>query len=100
MLIITGTFVAEGISRETVAGLTGPMAKATRDEDGCMAYAFYEDLEQPGQYRIYEEWESEAHLKAHFATPHMAEFRAKLSDYDGISISVDRYDTDGKRPIS
>lgn len=99
MLIITGLIDAGGRSRDEIAALTGPMAKATRAEDGCLAYAFYEDLEQPGSYRIYEEWESEAHLHAHFATPHMADFQAKLKELGEIKIDVGRYDSEGRRGL-
>jgi len=99
MLIVTGLVDAGTMSRDEVAALTGPMAKATRAEDGCIAYAFYEDLEAPGSYRIYEEWESEAHLFAHFQTPHMAEFQAKLKELGSVKIDVGRFDTDGRRAI-
>ena len=99
MLIVTGLIDAGSLSREDVAALTGPMAKATRAEEGCLAYAFYEDLEQPGVYRIYEEWESEAHLHAHFATPHMAAFQAKLKELGEMKIDVGRFDSEGRRPL-
>jgi len=99
MLIISGKFTAEGTPRETVAALTGAMARATRQEEGCIEYAFYEDLETPGAYHIYEEWESEAALKAHGETPHMAEFRAELGKLDNVKIKVVRFDSDGPKPL-
>ena len=99
MLIVTGTFSGGSLPRSEIAALTGPMAVETRKEAGCLAYAFYEDLEAPGQYRIYEEWESEEALFAHFQTPHMAAFQAELRALGELSIDIKRYDSEGPRAL-
>ena len=54
------------------------MLEATRAEEGCISYAFAQDVIDPDLVRISEVWESRAHLSAHFATPHMASWRAAL----------------------
>jgi len=71
------------------------MAAATREEEGCISYAFYTDIESPTRVRIFEEWESEEALAAHFRSPHMAVFRAALADVGVLSRDVKRYEVSG-----
>jgi quinol monooxygenase YgiN len=48
------------------------MMAATRKEAGCISYSFFGDLTESGLFRIFEEWESQQALDAHFVSPHMA----------------------------
>jgi quinol monooxygenase YgiN len=43
----------------------------TRQEAGCILYAFGEDVSEPGVLRIVERWESWETLAAHGKAPHM-----------------------------
>lgn len=85
MIVVMGQF---RLPPENVAAAHEPMARviaATRAEDGCLAYAYAEDVLEPGLFRISERWESRAHLDAHLAAPHMktwAEERAALGLFD------------------
>ena len=52
-------------------------------EDGCYRYESCLDTKEEDKDRfvtILETWESEEHLKAHLATPHMAAFREAVKD--------------------
>ena len=52
-------------------------------EDGCYRYESCLDTKEEDREKfvtILETWESEEHLKAHLATPHMAEFREAVKD--------------------
>ncbi len=50
--------------------------EATRAEDGCLYYAFGEDVTDPGLLRISEVWRDQAALDRHFTTPHMTQWKA------------------------
>ena len=52
------------------------MMKATHEEVGCLAYVFSRDEMTPGRVNVFEKWESDVALAAHFEAPHMAEWRA------------------------
>ena len=67
-----------GEDADTARQAASKAAQATRAEDGCFTYAFYEDVETPGRFRVYEEWRDEAALRVHLETPHIAEFRQVL----------------------
>ena len=54
------------------------MCEASRGDEGCLGYRFYEDTEQPHHFLFLEEWESDDALQAHFAQPHTAAFMAAI----------------------
>jgi quinol monooxygenase YgiN len=75
MLLIAGTI---RIPFEKVADARAParrMVEATRAEDGCVRYAFAEDVLDPGLIHVSELWRDQAALDRHFASAHMAEWR-------------------------
>ncbi|MCG6857277.1 MAG: antibiotic biosynthesis monooxygenase [Salaquimonas sp.] len=78
MLIVTGITEVHADDIEKVLPAAAAMAAATRAEDGCITYAFYQDIENPGRFRVYEEWRDQAALDAHFRSPHMAEFGSAM----------------------
>lgn len=78
MLVVTGTMEVPGESVPAMQEAAAAMARATRQEDGCIAYAFWQDVERPTVFRVYEEWRDGDCLKAHGDTAHMAEYRRVL----------------------
>ena len=78
MLVVSGVIeIAEEDIDAAVAAATEMMAE-TAKEPGCIAYEFAQVLGRPGRFRLYEEWDSEEALEAHFRMPHMARFREAL----------------------
>ena len=88
MLIVTGTVEVAETGVASMKAAATVMGQASRAEDGCHAYAFWQDLEQPNLFRVYEEWESVDALKAHAATDHMAEFRKSLGEIGVLSRNI------------
>jgi quinol monooxygenase YgiN len=52
------------------------MIAASRGEEGCLEYAYAEDVAEPGLIRVSELWRDRESLARHFATPHLATWRA------------------------
>lgn len=79
MILISGTI------RLPVAGLAAAlpamtaMMAASRAEPGCIAYAYAQDLLDPGLIHVAERWTDRAALAAHFASPHLAAWRAQFA---------------------
>ena len=78
MIVIAGTIAVKPERREDAQQAALAMAEATRRESGCVSYAFYADLLDPGAFFLFEEWESDAALAAHFQTEHMARFQEQV----------------------
>lgn len=70
------------------------MIRASRAEAGCLDYAYSIDLLDPGLIRITERWENREALAAHFRTPHMAQWRAQVSEFGITDRSLRLYEAD------
>ena len=98
-LIVAGTY---RVPPENLAGDRPHMATviaATRAEAGCLAYAFSEDVVEPGLIHVFERWIDQAALDTHFNSAHMkawVEARAGCGLYDR-EISV--YGVTGERKV-
>jgi len=55
------------------------MVKATNEEEGCLHYAFAQDIADPDLIRISERWESQEALAAHSASAHMGVFNKAMA---------------------
>lgn len=76
MILIVGTV---RLAAGTLAAARPAMARmiaASRAEPGCRGYSYAEDVLDPGLIRVTELWDDRAALDAHFASPHIAEWRA------------------------
>jgi quinol monooxygenase YgiN len=75
------------------------MMAATREEPGCISYTFSADLGDESLFHIFEEWESQEALDAHFQAPHMAVFQGKLGEIGVREMKVQKYDVAGVTPL-
>lgn len=80
MLIVAGTIEVDPDHRDAMFAAVAPMVEATRAEPGCRAYVFSPDPDDPGLVHLYELWDDQAALDAHFASDHMAAWQARSAD--------------------
>jgi quinol monooxygenase YgiN len=99
MLIVAGTIKLDPKQRPSLDAAFDRMRGATLQEAGCLEYQAYADRKDPGTVLIFEKWESEEALRAHFATPHMAEFGAALAKAGVSGSSVKKYQVSGEAPV-
>ena len=88
MIVVTGEFRFEPGKDDALRAAMVEMMDASNREAGCLHYRFYRDVGNPEIYRVYEEWESDAHLAEHAASEHMQEFRARLKEIGVVSRDV------------
>ncbi|MEM7216402.1 MAG: putative quinol monooxygenase [Pseudomonadota bacterium] len=91
MIIVTGIAEIAPGSIDVIKAAAQQMAVSSRAEQGCRKYAFYEDIEQPGRFRIYEEWETPEALRAHFTMPHMQAFNAALGQVEILKLEIEQF---------
>ena len=92
MLVVGGRIRIDPKDRDKAVQAAAAMMRESNAEAGCISYVFSGDLEEPGVFRIFEEWEDEAALKAHFKTPHMATFNKVIGSLNVLEVDVKRYD--------
>ena len=80
MLVIAGTFTIDPSDRDAFLEAAKAVMAGTLEEDGCYAYAFTPDITDPGVVRIFERWESEAHLGPHMKSDHIKAFGRAIKD--------------------
>ena len=98
-LIIAGTVrvPAENVVRFRAHMLE--MVAATRAEDGCLAYSFAEDVGEPGLIHVFELWSGQGALDGHFASGHMARWRAAAPTFGVSERTLTAYEVAGQRPL-
>lgn len=77
----------EDAGRAVLTALLEP----TRREPGCIRYELLQNSSDPGDFTFVEEWESDAALDAHLATPHVQAALARLRPLLGAPPDIRRY---------
>ena len=99
MIVIAGTISVKAETREEAVQAALVMQRATQQEEGCLAYRFHADLEDPNTFFLFEEWESQKHLDAHFKTEHMKVFRSVIPKLFNGPSDLKYYVIESSRPI-
>ncbi len=89
LTVIAYMKAAPGKEDELRAALEA-LIEPTSREAGYVNYDLHEDVESPGTFFFYENWESAEHLDAHLAAPHLvhfAEIMGDLLDENGLTIT-------------
>jgi quinol monooxygenase YgiN len=76
MLLIVGTIRLPADKVADARPAMQRMVEASRAEDGCEEYCYSEDVLDPGLIHVEELWRDQAALDHHFASDHLAEWRA------------------------
>ncbi len=99
MIVIHASVLMDPQKREPAIAAATEMMAASRKEKGCVSYTFSSDLSEPGRFYIFEEWESDAALAAHFAMPHMARFQQAVAGFGIKEMKAERYEVTAKGPL-
>jgi quinol monooxygenase YgiN len=100
MLIIAGFITTEDeAARDAFFAAVKPMVVATHTEPGCQEYVFSPDPDNSTRIRLFELWDDQAALDAHFATPHMAEFQGKMSGIAVAGMEIQKYTISDVGPV-
>jgi quinol monooxygenase YgiN len=76
MLLIVGTVRLPPENLSKARPIMEAMVTSSRAEDGCEEYCYAEDVLEPGLIHIKEMWRDQQALDGHFATEHIAAWRA------------------------
>jgi quinol monooxygenase YgiN len=99
MLVIAGHIRIDPSKREAAIAAAVDVMEATRREKGCLAYTFSADLHDEGLMHIFEEWESQDALDAHFKSPHMATFQKAIPGLGLKEMKIRRYEVSSAGPL-
>jgi quinol monooxygenase YgiN len=98
MILIIGTIRIPPEQLEAALPAMRAMAEASRAEDGCLHYAYAEDVLEPDLIRVSELWRDQSALDRHFDSAHLAEWRAQWPALGITDRRLDAYDVgEGRR---
>jgi quinol monooxygenase YgiN len=78
MIVVVGRVSTDAEKRDELISVAQAVASASRREEGCINYRFYEDTERPNEFVFVEEWADQAALDRHFATDHIRVFMGSI----------------------
>ena len=99
MIIIAGRIRIQLEDRAAAIEAMSAMMAETVKEEGCVTYDFSADFQDDTLFHLFEEWESQEHLDAHFVAPHMATFQATLATLGDREADIYRYVASEKAPL-
>jgi quinol monooxygenase YgiN len=99
VIVIHATALIDPAKKDAAEAAMREMMTESRKEKGCHAYTFARDLAEAGRYWVLEEWESDAILAAHFATPHMAKFQAAMGGFGVREMKAEKFVVSSKGPL-
>lgn len=97
--MIAGTFRLPPDQLAAAQSAMLAMIHASRAEDGCLVYHYAEDVFEPGLIHVVERWRDREALDNHFASTHLAAWRARWASLGIGERSLTLIDTDGGEPV-
>lgn len=92
MILIAGTVRFPAENMPAARPVMARMVTETRAEDGCLQYAFAEDVLDPGLIHISELWRDPAALDLHREAAHMTRWRAEGAELGAHGRDLRFYD--------
>ncbi len=99
MLLIAGTVRVPVENLAAARDAAAAMILATRAEDGCLQYAFAEDLLDPGVIHISEVWRDKGALEGHGKSAHMAVWRTAVRELGVRERNLKIYEVGEGQPL-
>ena len=99
MILVLGRVKLAPDKLEAARPAMRKMVEASRAEPGCIAYGYAQDVLDPATIHVIEKWRDREALKAHFATPHMAEWRGVMGELGLSGRDLRIFGTDEGEPI-
>jgi quinol monooxygenase YgiN len=91
LIIIAGTIDFEPPQREPALAAAEKLVEATREQSGCLDYAWMPDRVTPGRVYVFERWEDEKSLRGHFEGHFYADMLGILRGFGRIATDIWKY---------
>ena len=81
MIVVTARARIRPEARDDAIAAARKMRDASIAEAGCQEYNFWFAFDDENELLVFERWDDQAALDAHFATPHLAEFAQAIPSF-------------------
>ena len=76
-----------------------PLSVGALTEEGCLDYDWCPEPLTPGRIRVFERWENEESLAAHFQTKWYLEMREAIGAFGLLGADISKYRVDIQEPV-
>ena len=98
-IVISAQIDLDPAQREAALKAARQWIDGALSQPGCIHYDWSADLDNPARVNVFEEWESEDSLAAHFAGPQYAGMLGHIGQF-GLTNAVSRkYRVDAEGPV-
>ena len=98
-IIICAVINIEAERRDGLLSLLQPYLPMVHKQEGCIRYDWAADSLVATQVNVYEEWESEAALAAHFAGKNFATIGKSMNEYGILGASAKKFRIEAEAPV-
>ncbi len=98
-VIVSGWIDFDPADREEALRAFSVVVAKSREEPGCVDYAFTPDPDLPGRVRVFEHWVSDAALTEHLTLPHVQELRAAIAGLTRTGREMTYHTVAASRPM-
>lgn len=99
MIIVIGHFRLPADKVEAARDAIASVLSATRQEPGCVKYAYAQDPDDAGLFHVSEVWTDKASLDAHFASYHMKQWQADRQELGMLDREITAYTASGAEKL-
>jgi len=99
VILITGIFRIPSNAMERARPIMEAMIAASRKEDGCLAYTYAPDLIDTTLIHVVERWTDRAALDRHFASDHLAQWRAAFPTLGITDRALELFEVDAGEAV-
>ncbi|MCP3986512.1 MAG: antibiotic biosynthesis monooxygenase [bacterium] len=99
MIIIAGTVDVDPEQREAALSSGCVHMVETRKLPGCLDYVWSADPLTPGRIYVYERWQDQATLAAHFESPHFPAMRDTIAAHGIRGVDVAKVEVGRVEPV-
>lgn len=98
-VVVAGWIDYEPADRDAALRAFSAVVAASREEPGCIDYAFAPDPDLPGRVRVFEHWVSDAALTEHLTLPHVTELRSATAGLTRTGREITHHTVAVSRPM-
>ena len=102
MVLVIARFRPRDGRRDDLLALLAEVQEASRADDGCLNYGYYESITDASSFVAVEEWRDMDALAAHLRTPHVGRLIAalgELGERSGFEIAAHEVARSGPLPL-
>jgi quinol monooxygenase YgiN len=98
-VVVAGWIDFTPADRDAALAAFADVVAASRQEPGCIDYAFTPDPDDPGRVRVFEHWVSDAALTEHLTLPHVQALRGAIAGLTRTGRQMTHHTVTASRPM-